>query len=115
MAKCNRETHPQLFGYLDAYGLDPKVIERIDRIRENGHYALLGYPDDEGLVHMLDLAKAPDNDQTDYRDKSSMAHYGYNMLNDGMDEVTEKEWNKVKLDPHRDSFIIPGHEEYGQW
>lgn len=112
MAKCNRDTHPKLFGYLEAYGLDNSFLSNVDRIKENGHYVLVGALID-GTVQMIDLSKSPDRMQRDYRDNSSMADYGYNMLNDGMEQVTEKDWNKVRLDPHCDTFTIPGHPDFG--
>lgn len=111
MAKCTIETHERLFDYLLAYGLDERIWRAIDRCKENGHYILVGALID-GEVHMLDLSKSPDHMQTDYRDGRSMAGYGYSMLNDGMLNVSEKDWNKVKLDPYRDTFTIPGNEDY---
>lgn len=111
MAKCTMETHESLFDYLIAYGLDNQIIRAIDRIKENGHYALVGALID-GRVHMLDLSKSPDRMQRDYRDGSSMAKYGYNMLNDGMEDIEEKDWNRVRLDPYCDTFTIPNHPEY---
>lgn len=111
MAKCSRETHPKLFGYLDAYGLDNGIIAAVDRIKENGHYCLVGALIN-GQVHMLDMSKSPDRMQKDYRDGSSMAGYGYNMLNDGMEWISEKDWNKVKLDAYCDTFTISGNKDY---
>lgn len=110
MAKCNRDTHPKLFGYLEAYGLDN--INRIDRIKENGHYCVVGWVSPTGLIEMLDLAKSPDTFQKDYRNGSSMAEYGYNMCNDSCGAVAPKDWDKIKLDTHCDTFTIPGNEDY---
>lgn len=114
MAKCNPKTHPKLFAYLEAYGLDTRIIGLIDRIKENYHYCLVGWKNSSGLIEMLDLSQSPDHGGRDYRDGSSMAPYGYNMLNDGMEPITEEDWERVKLDKHCDTFIIPGHEEYGR-
>lgn len=108
MAKCNRQTHPELFGYLEAYGLNHRIIDKIDRIKENDHYAVVGWFE-RSRVNMLDLSKSPDLSLN----KIDMSSFGWNMLNDGMNSVDEKDWNKIQLDPYCDTFYIPEHEEYG--
>jgi hypothetical protein len=114
MAKCNRQTHPELFAYLEAYGLDTDAIARIDRIKENGHYAVVGWPNSDGMVELLDLSPTPDRMSPSINEaKADMSSYGWNMLNDGMNAITEKDWNKVRLDEYCENFTIAGHEDYG--
>ena len=116
MAKCSRDTHPQLFAYLEAYGLDDNIIARIDRIKGNASsgYYLVGFPRTSGDVGLLDLSHTPDRCGTDYRDGSPMEVHGWNMLNDGMDDISEKDWNRVRIAPYCETFTIPGHPVFGE-
>lgn len=109
MAKCTRESHPKLFGYLEAYGMDDYVIQHVDRIKENGHYAVVGWVEKDGSIGMLDVSKSPDRTKLGGVDLST---FGYNMCNDGMDSVSESDWNKIRLDRYCDTFTIPGNDNY---
>lgn len=113
MAKCTHETHPTVFGYLEAYGMSDRFIAGVDRIKANAHYLLVGALID-GEVHMCDLSPTPDNSKEAFNlpNAPDLSQFGYSTLNDAFSPITEAEWNKVELDPWLETFTIPGLEEY---
>ena len=110
--KCNRDTHPKLFGYLEAYGLDDSIIAKIDRIKGNASsgYYVVGWPLGDDHVGMLDISNTPDRSTLNSTD---MSDFGWNMINDSMTEITEKDWNRIKIAPYCETFTIKDHPEYG--
>lgn len=114
---------PGLKEYLEDYGLDQSIIDRIDRYRINFNsgYVLLGYksypdgaPNDPDfpadLISMLDLSNTPD----EMMNQSKGTNHNWNMLNDGMEDIREKDWKKIQLDDYCETFTIDGHETYGE-
>lgn len=106
MKESLKKDFPKLYEYLMAYGLNDNFVEHIDRIKFSREtaYTVVGALID-GRVEMIDLSAT--------EDRCHLPGYGWNMLNDGMQSITEADWRKLKLAPYCETFTIPGHESYG--
>ena len=103
-----RKKWPRLFSYLEAYGLDKNIIDKIDRIKGNAYsaYHVVGWKAKDGRIHLLDLSQTEDH--------AFNPGFGWNMLNDGMEPpITEADWRKLKVDDYCETFFIEGHPEFG--
>jgi hypothetical protein len=111
MSEYMKERWPGLLAYLVEYGLDEKLISNIDRVKGNydSGYYVVGSLQEDGMIHMIDVSNTPDG----MMNSSKGTDHQWNMLNDGMEPVTEAEWKKLKLDPYCETFTIAGHESYG--
>jgi hypothetical protein len=114
MAKCKQKDWPELFGYLKAYGIAQYAIDRIDRIKGDDVtcYYVVAWKDDDGGIHMMDLSRTKDRSPISPRG-IDLSIYGWNMLNDGFDEITEADWQKLRIWDECEGFTIPGHPHYG--
>jgi hypothetical protein len=94
MAQLVHADWPLLKAAWDAYGHMTK-FEDLDgiKVRSDGFYAVVRYKTEDGMVGMADLYRTGRNGP-------------WEMQNDGFDEITEKQWNKLRIVPDCDWFEI---------
>lgn len=88
---------PKLAAYWDEYGMAVPFTKCDDvKMRDDGAYAVVRWKDGKH-VQIADLV---------------YVNGKWDMVNDGFDSITEKDWTKLRITPHCDSFTIPGNEDF---